>query len=207
MKLIDFFRTSPKYTVEAFNGADGPRWRIRHANGEILATSEAYSSFEKADQTAANLACAASFKYVVMLGLLVLVSACASLQRTGIVGGGAGAGAAAGSLLGPVGAIGGAVVGGAVTSAVADSQASQDRADRMEDKLYYSPQMPPPGPFDRFRWYYGLAGLWVWLRRAHLMDALTGKEPRWDAILRALGLRTHRTPIPSKRVASDRGPT
>ena len=35
--------------VELFKGGDGWRWRLRGVNGEILATSEAYSSKGKAE--------------------------------------------------------------------------------------------------------------------------------------------------------------
>lgn len=38
--------------VELFKGGDGWRWRLRGVNGEILATSEAYSSKGKAESTA-----------------------------------------------------------------------------------------------------------------------------------------------------------
>lgn len=47
---------SAPYTIEAFTDADGAwRWRLRHANGEILATSEAYSSRAAMIDTAQNL--------------------------------------------------------------------------------------------------------------------------------------------------------
>ena len=38
--------------IELFEGKDGWRWRLRAANGEILATSEAYSSKDAAEETA-----------------------------------------------------------------------------------------------------------------------------------------------------------
>lgn len=65
MRLTDLFkwRASP-YIVEIFAGADGARWRIRHRNGEILCSSECYSSVDKAEQTAGNLAAAGKFQYV-----------------------------------------------------------------------------------------------------------------------------------------------
>lgn len=44
-----------KWRVECFDGADGPRWRIRAGNGEIIATSEAYSSKEARDKTAERI--------------------------------------------------------------------------------------------------------------------------------------------------------
>lgn len=56
-------RKSKPYTVELFLSADGWRWRLVHQNGEILSTSEAYSSKDKAEQTATNLANAGRFKY------------------------------------------------------------------------------------------------------------------------------------------------
>jgi hypothetical protein len=131
-----------------------------------------------------------------VLFLLYWLTGCASLRRTSMVGGGAGGGAAIGALAGgPVGAIGGAVVGGAVASAVVDSDHEAERADRLENKLGGIPTPPPPPWWAQIPWWTWLAALWVWLRRAHLADALTGKEPRWDAVLRALGVRTHKTPI------------
>lgn len=138
--------------------------------------------------------------------LVFWLAGCGSLKRTTIVAISAGSGAVLGSPLGPPGMVGGATVAGGIASAVVEADASEDRAERATDKLGGMP-VPKPGVFDWFEWWYALVGAWVWLRRAHLMDALTGKEPRGDAILRALGLRTHRTPIPAKRVAADRGPT
>lgn len=38
-------------TIETFESEDGPRWRLRARNAEILATSEAYSSKAKRDKT------------------------------------------------------------------------------------------------------------------------------------------------------------
>ena len=38
--------------VELFKGADGWRWRLRASNGEILATSEAYTDKRNAVETA-----------------------------------------------------------------------------------------------------------------------------------------------------------
>lgn len=133
-------------------------------------------------------------KHIAIAVLLLLVG-CSAFKRTAWVGGGSGAGAAAGSLLGPGGAIGGAVVGGAVTSSVVESDASAERADRMETRLYGAPQPQPGSSTPHVPWWAWLVALWVWLRRAHLLSALTGSEPRLDAILRALGLRTHKTPI------------
>jgi hypothetical protein len=124
------------------------------------------------------------------------MSACVSLKRTGSVAGGAAGGAAVGSLAGPVGAIGGAAVGGALASAVVDADIEHGHSNHLEGRL--GPPPPPPPWYTEIPWWYYLAALWVWLRRAHLMDALTGKEPRLDAILRALGIRTHKTPIPGK---------
>jgi uncharacterized protein YegP (UPF0339 family) len=55
--------TGSQYTVEVFAGQhEGWFWRIRHQNGEILATSEGYSSAAKASQTAERIARAAGFK-------------------------------------------------------------------------------------------------------------------------------------------------
>lgn len=38
--------------IQLFKGEDGWRWRLRATNGKVLATSEAYSSKDKAEQTA-----------------------------------------------------------------------------------------------------------------------------------------------------------
>lgn len=133
--------------------------------------------------------------------LLWFACSCTSFKRTAMVGGGAGAGAAIGSLAGPGGTIGGAIVGGAVSSAVVDSDILQDRTEKLEDRLYGGPpppRLPVPPWYTQIPWWTWLIVLWLYLRRAHLWDALTGKEPRLDAIMRALGLRTHHTPIPSK---------
>lgn len=55
MKFLNWFRRPP-YSVEPFQDSDKAwRWRIRAANGEILATSEAYSSRQAAFNTAQNL--------------------------------------------------------------------------------------------------------------------------------------------------------
>lgn len=39
----------------------------------------------------------------------------------------------------------------------------------------------------------------AWLKREHLWSFVTGAEPRADAALRTVGLRTHKTPIPPKK--------
>ena len=147
-----------------------------------------------------------SFGFAFVLVVLVWAFAsCGSLKRMGLVGGGAGVGAAAGSLAGgPAGAIGGAIIGGGVTSAVVEADRSEDSVVRLEDKLAGRPPQPEPliPPWiTGIPWPTWLLALWAWLRRAHLAAAFTGKEPRWDAVLRALGLRTHRTPIPAKRAS------
>ena len=141
--------------------------------------------------------------YFVVILILLCALACGSLKRATLVGGGAGAGAGVGAIVaGPpgavAGAIGGAVVGGSVTSAIVESDANGERAERLEDKLADRPPTPPPPWYAQIPWWAWLVAAWVWLRRAHLADALTGKEPRLDAVLRALGLRTHKTPIPRK---------
>lgn len=38
----------------------------------------------------------------------------------------------------------------------------------------------------------------AWLKREHILDLITGQSPRFDALLRTLGLRTHKTPVPVK---------
>lgn len=55
--LCRIFRGRPQYRVEVFpSAAEWWHWRIRHQNGNILATSEAYSSRGAAWDTAENLA-------------------------------------------------------------------------------------------------------------------------------------------------------
>jgi len=213
--------SKPKYRVELFQDIAGAwRWRVRSArNGQKLSTSESYSSHVAARETAEAVAEDAGWPVVhesadsaphaaagrampcmaVILAAWLLLASCGSLRRTALVGGGSAIGAAAGSLAGPAGAIGGAAVGGAITSSVVESDAAADRADRLEDRVY--PPMPyEPAPARELpHWGWLLAGLWLWLRRAHLADALTGREPRWDAILRALGLRTHKSPRPAPK--------
>lgn len=44
-----------KLTLETFDSLDGPRWRLKGVNGEVLATSEAYSSRRACLDTAALL--------------------------------------------------------------------------------------------------------------------------------------------------------
>lgn len=140
----------------------------------------------------------------VTTALAMILLSCDSLKRPTLVGGGAGGGAAVGTLVaGPAGAIGGAVVGGVVASAIVETDIAADKQERLEDKIISASngKPPPPEPWliERVPWWGWLVALWLWLRRAHLSDALTGKEPRMDAILRALGWRTHRTPIPARK--------
>ena len=127
------------------------------------------------------------------------LAGCGSLRRTAWVGGGSGAGAAVGSLAGPGGAIGGAVLGGAVTSAVVESDASSDHVERLESKLAGAPYRPPPPPeppglLGIAWWWWAIGAYFLWLRRSHIISAINGREPRIDAVLRAVGVRTHRTP-------------
>jgi len=144
------------------------------------------------------------FLVVGVVGALAMILfSCNGLKRAGMTGGGAAGGAAIGGLAGgPVGAIGGAAVGGAAASAFAENDIAEDREKRLENHLAGRP-LPPPPPepplWERVPLWGWLAGLWAWLRRAHLASAITGKEPRLDAILRALGLRTHKTPIPARK--------
>jgi uncharacterized protein YegP (UPF0339 family) len=56
------FGPKPQYRVEVFaNMRHGWQWRIRHVNGNVLSTSEEYSSRGAAWDTASNLAVAAGF--------------------------------------------------------------------------------------------------------------------------------------------------
>lgn len=51
-----FGRRKSPYRIEPFMDVLGrPRWRIVHDNGEILASSEDYTSAQKRDQTIENL--------------------------------------------------------------------------------------------------------------------------------------------------------
>ena len=66
MNIINWLLPKSKlYTVELFMDVSGAwRWRIRHQNQNVLATSEAYSSRAEAITTATNLALAARFKLI-----------------------------------------------------------------------------------------------------------------------------------------------
>lgn len=147
------------------------------------------------------------FALALVYGLFCLAG-CGSLRRTAYVGSGAGIGAAAGSLAGPAGAIGGAAIGGAVTSAVVEADATQDRVDDLQDRFYPAPANytpPPSAPWWHFEWvplwlWVALA-VWLYLKWPRILDALTGKEPRGDALLRAIGLRTHRHAVKAKGTA------
>ncbi len=139
------------------------------------------------------------------LGALIYsLCGCASLKRTGVVSAGAATGAAVGSLASPVGALVGAAIGGGAASAIVDSDIMQARAEKAEDRLYSAPperRYTPPPEKAWWRqvpwWAWALAYLYLAYRnRAHLMDFLFEKGGRWDAILRALGLRTHKTSTP-----------
>lgn len=44
-----------EWLVEDFDSKDGPRWRIRARNGEVVATSEAYSSKYERDESVRRL--------------------------------------------------------------------------------------------------------------------------------------------------------
>jgi Outer membrane lipoprotein len=131
---------------------------------------------------------------------ILIVAACCScgaLKRSGLVGGGSALGAGAGLALGgPGGAIAGGAIGAMATSAVVEADATNDRAEALTDRLSGAPRPPPPPetPWYAHPWLWLLA-LLAWLKRAHLLDMLTGKNPRFDALLRTLGLRTSRTPV------------
>lgn len=47
-------------------------------------------------------------------------------------------------------------------------------------------------------WFWIVALVVVWLKWRHILDFITGQSPRFDALLRTLGLRTHKKPIPIK---------
>ncbi len=50
------------YYIGLFEGKDGPRWRLMHKNGNILSTSESYSSMRERDETVVNLAITHKFE-------------------------------------------------------------------------------------------------------------------------------------------------
>lgn len=135
---------------------------------------------------------------VVCLLLGLALWGCGALKRSGLIGGGAAVGAGAGTLMaGPVGGIGGAAIGAAVSSAVVEADTSSKRADSYA--AVGRPYVPPPPETPWYLTPKGWAALgalyWAWLRRAHLMDLATGKAPRLNAILCAIGIRTHKTSI------------
>lgn len=144
--------------------------------------------------------CPRTVWFLLLLAGIALLFSCGALKRSGLVGGGGALGAGAGLALGgPGGAVAGAAVGAMATSAVVEADASNDRADAYAAAgRPYVPPAPEPSWFARQPWWIWLLALWLWLRRAHLWSAITGKEPRWDAILRALGIRTHKKPIPQQ---------
>lgn len=47
-----------------------------------------------------------------------------------------------------------------------------------------------------FPWFWIVVIAVVWLKWRHILDFITGASPRFDALLRTLGLRTHKTPVP-----------
>lgn len=64
MKIINWIcgKKKSKYTVEMFTDIAGAwRWRLRHQNGNALATSEAYSSKSECADTTEELCMASRF--------------------------------------------------------------------------------------------------------------------------------------------------
>ncbi len=57
-----FRRRRREYRIEMWRSKDGWRWRIRHVNGNILASSEAYSTKKDCRDTVAGLAKATGFE-------------------------------------------------------------------------------------------------------------------------------------------------
>lgn len=134
-----------------------------------------------------------------LLGLLFIAPGCGALKRAGLVGLGAGAGAVGGGALGgPPGAVGGAILVGGGTSAVVEADASEDRADAANDRAARAGtgQAPQRVPWYASRWFpWLLIVLYlVWRNREHLRDLLKNRGGRADAALRAVGVRTHRSP-------------
>ena len=54
------------YRIEVFLGLDGWHWRIRHGNGNKLATSEAYKSKYGAVRVARRMAIATTWPFIDM---------------------------------------------------------------------------------------------------------------------------------------------
>ena len=136
--------------------------------------------------------------FVAATALMFACNGCASLTRTTIVAVSSGIGAGAGLVLaGPPGAAGGAVLAGGVAHAIVEADATSDREKVLVNKLTDT----EPSLLEKILewWWAILLGLWGYTRRAHLVDAVTGNQPRGDAILRALGVRTYKTPRPQKR--------
>lgn len=140
---------------------------------------------------------------VLVIALLLLTGpACGSMGSAALVGGGSGVGAVIGAVAaGPPGAVGGAALGGALSSAFVENDAAKARVKALEGKIYpnFLPQAPPTTPTPGLlgiAWWWWLIAVWVWLKKTHIWAVIFGNEPRWDAILRALGLRTHLTPVP-----------
>lgn len=130
--------------------------------------------------------------------LFAACCSCGALKRSGLVGGGAAVGAGAGLALGgPAGAVGGAAVGAGLTNAVVEADASGERADAYAQAGRPNVPVPPratPSFLGIAWWWWLLGAYFVYLRRAHLLDMLTGKAPRFDAALRAVGWHTHKSP-------------
>lgn len=130
--------------------------------------------------------------------LACALGACGALKRSLLVGGAAGLGATAGTALaGPPGGVAGAVVLGTAANGVVEADAREKHADALEERVYVDcpprmPEPPPPPWYARVPLWGWLALLVLWLKRSHVWDALTGRQPRFDAILRAIGWRTHR---------------
>lgn len=138
--------------------------------------------------------------------LVALALGCNSLKRIAIIGSSTAVATTAGlAVAGPPGGVAAGTTAAITSAAYVEGDIAEERAERLEDHLAGRP-LPPPAPeppfWERVPLWGWLAGLWAWLRRAHLASAVTGSEPRLDAILRALGLRTHKTPIASKRTSS-----
>jgi hypothetical protein len=76
-----------------------------------------------------------------------------------------------------------------------EAHAAEKRASGLEDKLTGGPLQRPAGPVGLLgiAWWWWLVGFYfVYRNRAHLLSAITGREPRAVAVLRAIGWRTHR---------------
>jgi|GEM_PF-5147384 len=137
--------------------------------------------------------------FVAAVLIAAAVCSCAVLVQSAEVAGATVAGAGIGFVAGgPPGAVAGGGIGAATAHALIEASESQKRLDAYQsaDKPSTSHSPPPSGPpsFLGIAWYWWALILYALYRnRAHLIDMLSKSGGRWDAILRAVGWRTHRS--------------